>query len=409
VARAAPGAYSSSHTPTASLPEDTLRHATRFARVLALCASVVGSSPPALAFDFVVTRSDDPAPDGCLADDCSLREAVIAANAGADADRILLSAGRYELAIPGTAENLAATGDLDLFEDVEIVGPGATMTTIDANGLDLVVHVFDVQVGASEPNVRLAGLTLAAGTNSGTNAAAISASRAILLVEACEVRDSISGSGIVVGAFSELTVRNSTIAGHPSLGLRVDQSQASLENVTIAANGESELHALSFATVTCSHCTISDPGDGDIGDSGISAASNATVTVTNSLVAGPCAVATGGTVTSGGGNLESPGHSCAFEIDDVADPLLSPLGDHGGPTRTFEPQLLTSPAVDLAGHTDCDGTDQRGAPRPVDGDLAPLAECDAGAVESGTGDPATPIFHDGFLQGDTEAWSAAVG
>ena len=40
-----------------------------------------GLAPTAHAASFTVTRTDDPAPDGCTPGDCSLREAIIDANA----------------------------------------------------------------------------------------------------------------------------------------------------------------------------------------------------------------------------------------------------------------------------------------------------------------------------------------
>ncbi|WFB37436.1 choice-of-anchor Q domain-containing protein [Kiritimatiellota bacterium B12222] len=46
----------------------------------------------------------------------------------------------------------------------------------------------------------------------------------------------------------------------------------------------------------------------------------------------------------------------------VASAQLAPLGDYGGLTETMPP-LYTSPAIDAAGDTDPDGTDQRGMPR----------------------------------------------
>lgn len=46
---------------------------------LALVALVLPAAPAA-ADTFVVNRTDDPAPDGCDPTDCSLREAIIAAN-----------------------------------------------------------------------------------------------------------------------------------------------------------------------------------------------------------------------------------------------------------------------------------------------------------------------------------------
>jgi hypothetical protein len=56
------------------------------------------------------------------------------------------------------------------------------------------------------------------------------------------------------------------------------------------------------------------------------------------------------------------------------DPLLSPLGHHGGPT--FNHVLLPgSPAIEAGSPGACPSPDQRGLPRPVG------SNCDIGAVE----------------------------
>ena len=75
----------------------------------------------------------------------------------------------------------------------------------------------------------------------------------------------------------------------------------------------------------------------------------------------------------------------------VADPMLAPLGDYGGPTLTMEP-LEGSPVLDVVPNAECSAgqsnilTDQRGFPRPeTAGGL-----CDAGAVE-GVFVPDTPV------------------
>src|SRR6187549_1618591 len=83
-----------------------------------LCGMAAG---PAAAVDFVVTRYDDPLPDGCLATDCSLREAVIAVDAGSG--RVLLSAGTYQLSLVGTGGISSLDGGFDIQGgQVEIVG-----------------------------------------------------------------------------------------------------------------------------------------------------------------------------------------------------------------------------------------------------------------------------------------------
>jgi len=66
-----------------------------------------------------VTRFDDPLPDGCAVNGCSLREAVIAANATVIADTILLPSGAYTLTRAGE-DDLASVGDLDIFHDLTI-------------------------------------------------------------------------------------------------------------------------------------------------------------------------------------------------------------------------------------------------------------------------------------------------
>lgn len=82
------------------------------------------------------------------------------------------------------------------------------------------------------------------------------------------------------------------------------------------------------------------------------------------------------------GNLSSDG-TCGVQFTGPynrsnVDPMLGPLTDNGGPTLTHAPQY-GSPAVD---HGDaCGSSDQRGEPRPQDGDSDGKAQCDIGAVE----------------------------
>jgi hypothetical protein len=64
----------------------------------------------------------------------------------------------------------------------------------------------------------------------------------------------------------------------------------------------------------------------------------------------------------------------------AADPMLGPLQDNGGPTLT-RALLDGSPAMDAGNNSYCPDVDQRGFPRPLDGDEDFDWACDIGAVE----------------------------
>ena len=109
------------------------------------------------------TRTDDPVPNGCKAKDCSLREAVIAANASGMPATILLRPGRrYVLTRPGLGEDAAVTGDLDLTSQLAVETKGfvgrnknkrhrGARAVIDGNDID---RIFDVH----GPGLRLDGI-----------------------------------------------------------------------------------------------------------------------------------------------------------------------------------------------------------------------------------------------------------
>ena len=73
---------------------------------------------------FEVTRGDDPAPDGCLVGDCSLREALEAAQATPAADIVRLGEGQY----------FVTRGDLGVFGSIVVEGAGSAETGVVASG-----------------------------------------------------------------------------------------------------------------------------------------------------------------------------------------------------------------------------------------------------------------------------------
>jgi len=127
-----------------------------------------GSIPEAFAADFTVTRTDDPSTDACMPDDCSLREAVIAANNRGGHDTILLSKQVYSLTIPVPEHGdfgFAQVGDLDIYDDLTIAGPtDSTKATIDANGATTHDRVFEIHgAGTDVTNVTMRRLFITDG------------------------------------------------------------------------------------------------------------------------------------------------------------------------------------------------------------------------------------------------------
>ena len=98
--------------------------------------------PPAVTGDILTVTKIADTNDGLCDSDCSLREAIIHANNAPGHDAIIVPAGTYTLSIAGDNDDESATGDLDILEDLKIVGADQATTIIDANGIDRVFHTF---------------------------------------------------------------------------------------------------------------------------------------------------------------------------------------------------------------------------------------------------------------------------
>lgn len=174
-------------------------------------ASIAGG-----AGTFTVTKTDDTADGACDAD-CSLREAIIAANARSGTDTIILGAGTYNLSILGTGENAAATGDLDVTESLTIDGVSYTQTIIDGDGNDT---VFDLKENTA---VRIQDVTVRGGgdVNSGVEGTGGIFSRANLVLERVVVTGNTWGGPDSTGGITsrgQLTIINSVIASNSAPG-----------------------------------------------------------------------------------------------------------------------------------------------------------------------------------------------
>jgi len=120
-----------------------------FALIIASIASPVVAEP---AVSFTVNANTDmvdamPGDGICETASgnsmCTLRAAIMEANARVGSDTIYLPAATYHLTIPGAGENGCLSGDLDITESLTIIGDQNSPTIIDAAGLgDRVLHIL---------------------------------------------------------------------------------------------------------------------------------------------------------------------------------------------------------------------------------------------------------------------------
>ncbi|MEL6610904.1 MAG: CSLREA domain-containing protein, partial [Bacteroidota bacterium] len=327
---------------------------------------------------FVVTKTAD-TNDGTCDADCSLREALEAADAAAGDDLI-----RFDPALDG--QSIFPTSEYIVNTNVEIdaVAGLSEGITIDA-GLEsfFVVQVFPP---SGPPNtVSLAGLTFSRSQNG------FLYNDGILTVDQCTFRDNTGGAIVNEGT---LVVKNSTLSGNAAT--TIDRStifnqsgDVTVLNSTFSGNTTSStsvaaaIQSNPSATVTVRNSTFS----GNTHTLGqVSGISGGTVTVGNTVFESGSGANLGlGTIISEGFNICDDACGLTGTSDQTStDPQLGPLADNGGPTLTHT--LLTgSPAIDIGGT--CGPEDQRGESAPVAGTFNGSAVCDAGAIEIATPPP----------------------
>ena len=128
------------------------------ALVIVLLVLAMIPATPVYAATFTVTKSVD-TNDGTCDTDCSLREAIVAANATMGTDTIILNNGTtYDLTLAGAG----TLGDLDVSGSLTIQSsdPNASPAIINAVVGTLDSRVIDV---AANANLTLTGVTLQGG------------------------------------------------------------------------------------------------------------------------------------------------------------------------------------------------------------------------------------------------------
>jgi CSLREA domain-containing protein len=127
---------------------------------------VQAAPPPAFAKTYDVNKKGDHAPGPCNAADCTLREAILAANARAGPDAIRLHKGTYSLTIPGAPDDeTGQVGDLDITDPLRIYGVSAKDTFLEGawgSRLNSIFHVLQGKTTIEDVTVRkgLHGITV---------------------------------------------------------------------------------------------------------------------------------------------------------------------------------------------------------------------------------------------------------
>ena len=336
-------------------------------------AREVAAQPLSMTVDTLTDGVDAAPGDGLCATaggGCTLRAAVMESNVRLTTDQIVLPVSQLaSLSIPGAGEDAAATGDLDILDDVTITGDeDVALAVIDGNDLD---RVFDVHSGT----VTLSNLTLGDGTATTGGGLRTAAGTDVTLVRSMAFVNAATGGGGGIWAGGTLTLDRSILyannGGPSGGGLHVDTGgAATIVNSTVTVNtatAGSAITAAAGSTVTITDSTLA-------ANTGVGIQRDGTVSVGGSIVSGHAAGNCSSAVTSAGGNLDS-GTTCGFTGPGDAqgtDPQLGGLAGNGGPTLTIKP-LVTSPAIGTGSCTTA--TDQRGTPRPQGG------ACDKGSFE----------------------------
>lgn len=333
-----------------------------------LVALLVSSEVSALIFP--VTKTQD-TKDGICDADCSLREAIDAANGNAGPDVIQIPVGTYRLDIadPASSDDANAMGDLDITDDVEIIGAGPDMTFIDGGeGVlgtpDRVFHIDPAEV--NDPIVEIRDLTIQNGNPGDAPGGGIfnESNNGALILTNTHVNDNSANFGGGISSQSDTTLTNVTMNGNGASRFGgafniPNDDDLTIINSTINNNTAVQGSAgINFnpigGNLTISNSTISGnvagPNVGTVSAGGILfSPSGGTLTITNSTISGNSA-----TDQAGGIQFSpSPGMASLLNVTLVNNMAATGAGIRNSGANTVE---IQNTILDNAGvGTNCDG------------------------------------------------------
>jgi hypothetical protein len=391
----------------------------RFARrALILALTIAGAlalsagAAVAAGKTYAPNRTGDHAPDGCTQRECTLREAVIAANAHSGRDTILLARKTYDLSIPPAGEGDPSSGDLDVTDPVVIKHKGKGRAVLDANHVDRVVHIVTSNADRYTDLVKvvvrggrttswgggimvgngIVGMTKSLVTDNraelegGGIFASLPAGELELVKSTVRAnRAGQGGGGVASQVDTEIratTLSGNTVtynnlyAGGGGIYFYVTDASLKMTNTTVANNRVrgSGGGILTFTLGRLNNVTVArnvaDTDDDGMGLGG--GIAGGMLEVGNSILAlnrygngslSDCS----GTYDSFGRNLLTNSTiGCAGFEDppniDTSDPRLGDLADNGGPTNTISLRRH-SPAINHAQEATAQQRDQRGHKR----------------------------------------------
>ena len=405
--------------------------------LLLLALTTLVHLPPAHAAVLTVTRFDDPVPDGACGpgqqdNDCSLREAVLDANKTPAEDTIVLAAGMYALGtVPetkGAGEDFGLKGDLDIRGNLIIRGAGPNATAINANYVDRVLDIVcpqacdvelhklavrrglvngwggAIQVNGSGSRLYAADIKIIESWSIGAHAGGAVENDGFTHLVRANVFNNHAYAGAGVANFGTLSINDSFIgynqANHIGGGVyNAGGREAFIDNSTIARNVATNCGGgiMTNGAATIRNSTIvrnvALAGLGSRGckaGGGIDWTNHIYTRLRNTIVAFNADRDCGGKPPAPGGpGLDSQGYNldsdatCGLKhATDLpkTNPLLCCFGFGGGPTFVYQ-LAKASPAIDSGDPVSCPARDQRGIPRPQDGNGDKKPRCDRGAFE----------------------------